>query len=216
MGYRNYFYLVPTNIVKDVQKLDTQKDFANYIVNSNYFKEKEKKEAQKCIDKNNFEDFYVGVYDFGEQLHEFGKLYFDADIYEAITLNGQDLFKKDSELAEVYEEFDAKIVGKEALIAVAKCYRDKVIKVYEESLLTPEELKQKYPDEHFLDKREVLDKLKDNVKEQLFWLKDCLNLDENQKYTIANGYLYEYLMFELVHHLKTIDFDKYNIIECGW
>lgn len=26
MGYRNYFYLVPKNIVNDIQKLDTQKD----------------------------------------------------------------------------------------------------------------------------------------------------------------------------------------------
>lgn len=216
MGYRNYFYLVPTSIVKGIQELDTQKDLANYIVNSNCFKEKEKKEAQRCIDKNNFEDFYVGVYDFGEQLHEFGKLYFDANTYEAITLNGQDLFKKGSELAEVYEEFDAKIVGKEALIAVAKCYKDKVIKNYEDSLLSPEQLKQKYPNEHFLDKREVVDKLKENVEEQLFWLEDCLNLNEKQKYNITNDCLYEHSMFELVHQLKTIDFKKYSIIECGW
>lgn len=67
MGYRNYFYLVPKNIVNDIQKLDTQKDLANYIVNSNYFNGEAKEEAQECIDKNDFEDFYVGVYDFGEQ-----------------------------------------------------------------------------------------------------------------------------------------------------
>lgn len=30
MGYRNYFYLVPKNIVKGIQKLDTQKDLANF------------------------------------------------------------------------------------------------------------------------------------------------------------------------------------------
>lgn len=216
MGYRNYFYLVPKSVVKDIQNLDTQKDLADYIINSDYFKEKAKKEAQRCIDENNFEDFYVGVYDFGEQLHEFGKLYFDNDTYEAITYMSKDLFKKGSELAEVYKEFDAKIVGKEALIAVAKCYRGKVIKNYEDSLLSPEELKEKYPDNHFLDKRTVFDKLKDNTEEHLFWLKDCLNLDEKDKYTITNDWLYEHLMFELVHQLKTIDFDKYAIIECGW
>ena len=216
MGYRNYFYLVPKNIVNDIKKLDTQKNLANYIVNSNYFKEDKKKEAQECIAKNDFEEFYIGVYDFGEELHEFGKLYIDGDTYEAITYNGEDLFKKDSELAEVYEDFDAKIVGKEALIAVAKCYRDKVIKIYQDSLLSPEELEQKYPDDHFLDKREVVDKLKENVEEKLFWLKDCLNLDESNKYNIVNSYLYEYSMFELVHQLKTIDFEKYDIIECGW
>ena len=33
---------------------------------------------------------------------------------------------------------------------------------------------------------------------------------------IVNSYLYEYSMFELVHQLKTIDFEKYDIIECGW
>lgn len=216
MGYRNYFYLAPKNVVKDIQELDTQKDLANYILNSNYFTEIAKKEAQKCLDKDDFEGFYVGVYDFGEQLHEFGKLYFDSDTYEAITTNNKDLFKKDSELANVYEEFDAKIVGKEALIAVAKCYRDKVIKIYEDSLLSPEELAKKYPNDHFLDKRTVLYKLKENAEEQLFWLKDCLNLDEYEKYIITNDYLYEHLMFELVHQLKTIDFEKYDIIECGW
>ena len=61
-----------------------------------------------------------------------------------------------------------------------------------------------------------IDKLKDNAEEQLFWLKDCLNLDENQKYNITNDCLYEHLMFELVHQLKTIDFEKYDIVECGW
>ena len=35
MGYRNYFYLAPKNVVNDIQKLDTQKDLANYIINSN-------------------------------------------------------------------------------------------------------------------------------------------------------------------------------------
>lgn len=216
MGYRNYFYLVPKNIVNDIQNLDTEKDLANYIINSNYFNEKEKKVAQKCIDKNDFEDFYIGIYDFGEELHEFGKLYFDGDTYEAITYNGEDLFKKGSELAEVYEDFDAKIVGKEALKKVAECYKDKVIRFYQDSLLSPEELEQKYPDNPFLNKRTVFDKLKDNAEEQLFLLKDCLNLDENQKYNIVNDLLYEHLMFELVHQLKTIDFEKYDIIECGW
>lgn len=216
MGYRNYFYLVPKNIVNDIQKLDTQKDLANYIVNSNYFKEEEKKEAQKCIDKNDFEDFYIGVCDFGEQLHEFGKLYFDSDTYEAITYNGKDLFKKGSELAEVYEDFDAKIVGKEALIAVAKCYRDKVIKYYEGLLLSPEELKQKYPGDIFLDERTAFDKLKDNAEDKLSWSGYWLNLDENQKYNITDDWSYECSMFELVHQLKTIDFEKYDVIECGW
>lgn len=216
MGYRNYFYLVPKNIVKGIQKLDTQKDLANFIINSNYFKEKEKKEAQECIDKNDFEDFYIGIYDFGEELHEFGKLYFDVDTYEAITYKSKDLFKKGSELAEVYEDFDAKIVSKEALIAVAKCYRDKTIKIYQDSLLSPEELEEKYPNDPFLNKQTVFNKLKDNAEEKLFWLKDCLNLDENQKYKITNDWLYEHSMFELVHQLKTIDFEKYDIIECGW
>lgn len=216
MGYRNYFYLVPKNIVSDIQKLDTQKDLANYIINSNYFNEKEKKEAQKCIDKNDFEDFYVGVYNFGEQLHGFGEIYFDKDTYEAITYNGKDLFKKDSKLAEVYEDFDAKIVGKEALIAVAKCYKDKVIEYYEGLLLSPEELKQKYPNDLFLDKRTVLDKLKDDAEEKLSWSGYWLNLDENQKYNITNDWSYEHAMFELVHQLKTIDFEKYDIVECGW
>lgn len=216
MGYRNYFYLVPKNIVNDIQKLDTEKDLANYIINSNYFNEKEKKEAQKCIDKNDFENFYVGVYDFGEQLHGFGELYFDKDTYEAITYNGKDLFKKDSKLAEVYEDFAAKIVGKEALIAVAKCYKDKVIEYYEGLLLSPEELKQKYPNDLFLDKRTVLDKLKDDAEEKLSWSGYWLNLDENQKYNITNDWSYEHTMFELVHQLKTIDFEKYDIVECGW
>lgn len=216
MGYRNYFYLVPKNIVNDIQKLDTQKDLANYIINSNYFKEKEKKEAQECIDKNDFEDFYVGVYDFGEELHEFGKLYFDNDTYEAIIYNGKDLFKKDSKLAEVYEDFDAKIVGKEALKKVAECYRDKAIKFYQNSLLSPEELEQKYPNDPFLDKRTVFDKLKDDAEEKLSWSGYWLNLDENQKYNITNDWSYEHTMFELVHLLKTIDFEKYDIVECGW
>lgn len=216
MGYRNYFYLVPKNIVNDIQKLDTEKDLANYIINSNYFNEKEKKEAQKCIDKNDFENFYVGVYDFGEQLHGFGELYFDKDTYEAITYNGKDLFKKDSKLAEVYEDFAAKIVGKEALIAVAKCYKDKVIEYYEGLLLSPEELKQKYPTDLFLDKRTLLDKLKDDAEEKLSWSEYWLNLDENQKYNITNDWSYEHTMFELVHQLKTIDFEKYDIVECGW
>lgn len=140
MGYRNYFYLVPKKIVNDIQKLNSREELAQYVATSNHFHERDRKEAQEAIDKNDFEDYYIGIYDFGEQLHEFGKLYFDGETYEAITKNGVDLFKKGSPLAEYMEDFDAKIVGKEALKTVAECYLNKTIRYYEDLLKTPEEL----------------------------------------------------------------------------
>ena len=43
-----------------------------------------------------------------------------------------------------------------------------------------------------------------------------MNFDEKQKYKLTNAWNYEYLMLELVHQYKTIDFDKYDVVECGW
>lgn len=220
MGYRNYFYLVPKKIVNDIKEMDTNKQLAEYVANSKHFHECQRKEAKEYL-KGKTESFYIGIYDFGEELHEFGKLYFDNDTYEAITTNSQDLFKKGSELEEKYIDFEAKIVGKDALRAVAECYQKKVLNNYKDLLKTPEELikekKEKGEPTLWVDKSSVEDKLKEDVKEKIWWLSNNpLNFDETKKYSISNSWLYEYNMFELAHQLKVIDFNKYDIVECGW
>ena len=223
MGYRNYFYLIPKEITKDINQLDTQEQLIKYIANSNYFAERLRKDAQEAVAKNDYKGCYLPVYDFGEQLDEFGKLYFDNETYEAIISGGRHLFKEGSELAQEYEDYGAMIVGKEALKAVANTYLHKTQKFYEALLKTPKELEEEIKagkrDFFEMDTRSMEDKFKQEIQDKLFWLRSssgALDFDENKKYKLTNSYLYEYIMFQLVHQYKTIDFDKYDIIECGW
>lgn len=220
MGYRNYFYLVPKKIVNDIKEMDTNKQLAEYVAKSKHFHECQRKEAKEYLNGKT-DSFYIGIYDMGERLHEFGKLYFDGDTYEAITKNSQDLFKKGSELEEEFEDFEAKIVGEDALRAVAECYLKKVLNNYKDLLKTPEELikekEEKGEPTLWVNNMSVEDKLKEDVKEKIWWLRNNpLNLNKDEKYSISNSWLYEYNMFELAHQLKVIDFKKYDIIECGW
>lgn len=220
MGYRNYFILVPKKIVNDIKEMDTNKQLAEYVTKSKHFHECQRKEAEEYLNGKT-DSFYIGIYDMGERLHEFGKLYFDNDTYEAITTNSQDFFKKGSELEDEYEDFEAKIVGEDALRAVAECYLNKALNCYKDLLKTPEELlkekEEKGEPTLWVDESSVENKLKADVKEKIWWLShNPLNLNKDEKYSISNSWLYEYNMFELAHQLKVIDFNKYDIIECGW
>ena len=216
MGYNSYFYLMSKKVTRKIQKLNTLNEFYKFVAQSKNVKEEARKRAVKILSEN--EASWFDITNLGEEIHDFGKLYGD-ELYEAITTGGKPLFKKNSELDEEFEYHNALIVGKEALKQAALTYLNKTVKSYEELLKTPEQLKKKEEWRLFTDERSVEDKLKTYVEEKLFYLRKSnkpLDFDENKKYKLTNAWLYEYNMFELVHQYKTIDFNKYDIVEFGW
>ena len=216
MGYRNYFYLIPKKVTRKIQKLNTLNEFYEFVAQSKDVKEETREKAVEILsgDKGSWLD----ITKLGEEIHEFGKLYGD-ELYEAIITGGKPLFKKNSELDEEFEYLNAFIVGKEALKQGALTMLNQMAEYYEKLLKTPEQLKKEEERGLFTDGRSVEDKLKEDVKDRLFWLRKSsspLDFDETKKYKLTNAWLKEYTMFELVHQYKTIDFNKYDIVECGW
>ena len=220
MGYRNYFYILPKKITSKFQELDTIQDLIDCLKSDicKEWLERVNYQVDKDINKNNLEESYIPLYNICEKLYEFGKLYFDKhDVYGAITTNGVPLFKKGSKLAERFCEYEPLVVGKEAFVAVIKAYCAIVKDYYTNILKTPKQLKKEKPDDIFIDRRTVLEKLKESANEKLYWLNENhLNLDADDKLHITSSWLYEHGIFQLLHIYKTIDFDNYDIIEFGW
>lgn len=217
MGYDSYFYLMPKKVTRKIQKLNTLNELYEFMAQSKDVKEEARKRAVKVLSGD--EASWLDITNLGEEIHDFGRLYGD-ELYEAITTGGKPLFKKNSELDEEFEYYNALIVGKEALKQAALTSLNKTVKYYEELLKAPEQLKkEKEGWRLFTDGRSVEDKLKTYVEEKLFYLRKSnkpLDFDENKKYKLTNAWLHEYNMFELVHQYKTIDFNKYDIVEFGW
>lgn len=218
MGYRHYFYIIPTKVVNKIKDLETKRDYYEYIKTERCLSKEARKSAKfalKDLEKNN--DDYLGLWELGKNVFEFGKLYWD-DTAEQIQNTGIKLFKDKTELCEQYEESGAYIVGKEAILKAIEIYHNKIKRYFKSLLMSAEELKR--DDEYWNGIEDVGERCKQAVEEKLSkwennWDFKPYNLKENNS-SIVSSWLYEYEIFELVHILKTIDFEKYNLIFLGW
>lgn len=219
MGYRNYFYLVPKKVVQDIQQLETEESFYEYVSKSRYLSKEARKEARKELKtyRKDPDDCYLGLYKIGKEVFEFGKLYWD-DTAEQIENTGTKLFKEKTELAERYEDYGAYVVGKEAVLKAIEIYHNKTKTYFEDLLLSADELQKKHGWWNGIE--DIGERCKDAVQSKVRewgnrWNIKPYDLEDN-KYSIVNSWLYEYEIFELVHILKTIDWNKYDLIFMGW
>lgn len=207
MGYRNYFYIV-------------EKDKANEFLSMN-------KEQQVRATKQSYDDEediqrmigWEGVcccrfndWAKAEEIHECGK-YFDGETRDKLIEGEevQDLSTEDSEFFICLKP--------EALLICAEHYKQNTITWYSKLIksmdMTDEEIKADW--DNYMNGRP------DIKSELIFRLRDLegkfiniLNTDIEDKYHITTSWSYEYVMFELVHLYKTIDWSKYYLIWCGY
>lgn len=194
MGYRHYFYLV--------KKSDVEK--CNNIVFS------ELKRQYGDIDGDMDLDKIIPQ----TEIFEFGKLYYD-NTAERIYNTGKPLFG-DKDCQEYFEDYYPFVVGKNGLLEAIKIYKEKIISAYKSLLGDGEEVV--YPlgitmtediSEH--------DKMKRFVDDRIFWIQNYFeDIDETNKYAVSASYMYEHLIFNLIHLLKVIDWDNETILFYGW
>lgn len=193
MGYRHYFYLVEKTQVEAVKRMSIS-ELYEY--------------AEKCGSEVSEEDgkkyFYFNDEKFMNktEIFEFGKLYFD-DTAERIYSKGIPLFEK-QEVQEYLSDYAPYVVGKDGLLEAIKIYEEKVLKYYKSLLSDDEEPQQS----------KMLECVEDKIRTlSAFGLAD---IDKTNKMKVTSSWEYEHSIFNLVHILKTIDWEKDTILFYGW
>ena len=190
MGYRYYFYKVKlkdVNRIKDLSLNELEEIF--YNKNDEYY------DFDKVIDK--------------KEIFEFGKLYLD-NTAELIYSTSVPLFFN-SDVMRVFEYYHPYVAGKKGLLKAIEIYQYKIIEYLEDCMLDTYDEFGRRPE---TSKEKIEEDIVDRWK---YWKsKDVLNLNEENKELVTNSWLYEYSIFNLVHLLKTIDWEKETILFCGW
>ena len=197
MGYRQYLYEVDKNLVEEIRKCKTLNDFLAVCKKHNI--EYEEYEG---------EEPYVGLYNLGNMLFEFGKYYANSnEMYK----HGDSLFTSD-ELNENFYDEDAIILNKEGLVCAIEWQRDRIISIYEDLL--------KEQSSNEFDERSQFDRMREHIKSHLLWWKPtyglgtAYTLDESPD--LVNSWLYEHTIFDLVRIYKTFDWENKCLMFMGW
>lgn len=192
MGYRMYLATMDKSIVEEMRKKDN-KSFTEDYLNGN-------------------EDTYFPVYKFPthQEVFELGK-YIDEEIREGVTGKTPPPFFEDEEIQSVYmTEQELYFVGKQGLLALIEEYRKKVIVSYESLIGEPD-----LNDRVTLGENAKEKKVEQFLQGRLYcWNNpylDYLNFNEDSP-KLHHFWDYEYLIFSLLHLLKTIDWDKKELI----
>lgn len=202
MGYRHYMYIVPNSLINEIQDLSYE-ELKAYAKEHGFLRENE--------------DDYISFFDLlgKKEFHCFGKYYEHADeIYKL----GEPLFSK-PDTQEYFEDYAPYVVGVNAVLSAIEDYKRKIIKVYEDLLLTQEEYDQThdvFERSRFTQEQRIRHHLESQLNE---WKNPfgidplCLDLNDPR---INCSWLYEYEIFDLVHKYKTMDWQNNTLIFCGW
>lgn len=195
MGYRHYFYKCKKEDIARIR----EKTLAEL---EEYAKEKG---AELCL----LDDSFLPQ----EEVFEFGKLYYE-DTAEQIYGTGVPLFSH-KEVMEEFSDFVPYEVGKQGLLKAIEIYHQKIKDYYED--LSKDGTTQILPFGIELPRPDITsaDKIKEHIKEKLFWIEYKVNIDEAKK-TLTDSWQYEDTIFNLVFLLKTIDWEKETLLFYGW
>ena len=192
MGYRNFISLVDKSLLSEVRDLSID------VLNNVYGKEGD-------VDGSPI----FRVYDIVDRVvHAFGTLSkVDSD---RIIGDGELVFTNEGTQKD-QEYYEAYVVGKQGLLNVIELYQDKVITHFENLLVDDSQSELNPLSSAEKSRRYVEDMLRD-------WKCEMNNpLLLNEKWDeISNSNRYEYYIFELVRQLKTIDFNRYELIFYGY
>lgn len=188
MGYRNYIGIIEKELVEKV------KDLSLVDLENQY--------GEELV-----EDMIFAPYNLPQKiLHNLGELNkIDSDrIYE----KGTPLFAI-NEVNEGLEHYKPYLIGKEGLVEVIQLYRDKIISHFKG--LLEDDKRGWFDDETASQKKEAYVKSMLNEWERF----PPINLKEETD-VISTSWKYEYIIFELVRQLKTVDFEKNTLILYGY
>jgi hypothetical protein len=194
MGYRHYFYKVKKNDVEAVKDM-TYEQLLHYA-------------EEKCVEMDEWggkKSFYFNDKKFLNkvEVHEFGKLYW-CDTAERIYSKGKPLFSIE-ETQKKFSDYVPYIVGKEGLLEAIKVYQEKIINYYKDLLVDEEKLKS-------------ADKLLVHAKDKIITISSIglANIEEEEKWQVTHSWEYEHSIFNLVHILKTINWEEDTLLFYGW
>lgn len=207
MGYRHYFYKVKKADVETVKDMDREA-LIQYAENNGV-----------DIDEwNGVKTFSLIDKEFLNQteVHEFGKLYWD-DTAERIYSKGVPLFTKD-EVQKEFSDYVPYVVGKEGVLEAISIYQEKVLNYYKNMLVDGAERQLPFGITLTVNDVKSVDKLVEHVQDKItrIAISGLANIDENSKWQITSSWEYEHSIFNLVHILKSIDWQEDTILFYGW
>lgn len=215
MGYRTYIGSMPKREYNKIKSLTKIELFDFY------------RESKKLTG----EDDYIGPYDYGKELYEFGK-YTDFEPPK----KSMKKFFKNKELMEKYDEHDFYVVTKEFLAYIIETYTRKIQKHYSK-MLNPfskdgkasEFLNTVKTDYGVPDNRYKFDfsKITDEQQTALFEIiehmkgfnmewNSMLPYDLEKGESVSTSWKYEYGVFELVRIYKSFDWKRNVMVYYGY
>jgi hypothetical protein len=203
MGYRHYFYKVKKADVETIKDMDYEQ-LKKYVT----------ERGGEVVDDENYVNFDDVISQ--TRVHEFGKLYWD-NTAERIYDKGTPLFSK-KETQDAFDDYSPYIVGKEGLLEAISIYQEKVLNYYKGLLVDGEERQLPLGITLTVEDVKSMDKVLEHLSDKISRISYCgiANIDEDRKWQVTSSWEYEHSIFNLVHILKSIDWQEDTILFYGW
>jgi hypothetical protein len=220
MGYRTYIASIPKREYNKI-KLMSEEELRLFY----------------NIEKEEDDSWYMGVYEFGEKLYEFGK---DTD-FKPPKKSFKPFFNN-KELLKRYSEYEFYVIKKEFLEYIINSYEERIKKYYNEmvnplfglnefgtqiesDLISSIKVNYKYPkNDYVFDFSNISQKQQNALYEMINHVKNMrvewvhlntFNLNDG-KQIITDSWKYEYSIFELVRIYKNFDWKKNVMFYYGY
>ena len=206
MGYRHYFFKVKKTDVETVKDMD-YKDLLQYAESNGV--EIDEWKGKKTFYFN--DDKFLNKI----EVHEFGRLYWD-DTAERIYNKGVPLFTKD-EVQKEFSDYVPYVVGKEGVLEAISIYQEKVINFYKSLLVDGETRRLPLGLTWTVDDIKSIGKLVEHIVNKITSLvyRGLANIDNDNKWQVTTSWEYEHSIFNLVHILKSIDWEQDTLLFYG-
>lgn len=141
-------------------------------------------------------------------IYELGELWRDSTEVR-IQRKGYPLFK-DSDVQKIFYEADPYVIGKEGLLEAINIWQEKTVAFYKDLLADDTLFDTPLP-------RTSSEKINYHVHdlESYHSYNLAVNTDENNKWIISDAWTREYSIYNLIHILKTVDWEKDTIVMMG-
>lgn len=207
MGYRHYFYKVKKADIETVKDMD-YKQLLKYAEDNGV--EINEWDGEKTFYFN--DDKFLNK----TEVHEFGKLYWD-DTASRIYSKGVPLFTN-LEVQKDLDDYEPYVVGKEGLLEAISIYQEKVLNFYKDLLVDGEERQLPLGITITKDDVKSIDKVVSHIEDKIRSIsyRGLANINEDSKWQVTSSWEYEHSIFNLVHILKSIDWEKDTLLFYGW
>ena len=207
MGYRHYFYKVKKADIETVKDMDYKQLLAYAEDNGVEINEWD---GEKSFYFN--DDKFLNKI----EVHEFGKLYWD-NTASRIYSKGVPLFTN-LEVQKDLDDYEPYVVGKEGLLEAISIYQEKVLNFYKDLLVDGEERQLPLGITITKDDVKSIDKVVSHIEDKIRSIsyRGLANINEDSKWQVTSSWEYEHSIFNLVHILKSIDWEQDTLLFYGW